>query len=260
LNTITKEQLAVLAIEERLAQAIIDARDAPEAVEDDPSATPPYFAKNGPFKSLEELADLPDMTREGYDALRQNTSPYLGDTEAMNINTMPEQALILSGLTPRAAQLIAQYRIGSDGDAHEEDGVFKEAGLMIVQTIKDSMGVDLTGTPDGSLLTTPAYGVSSQVFTVVSEAVIERPSIRLPRAWSSSGPGRRSGWCWQTAVPAARSARCTRRRWARCASQVLCCATCCGPPRFPPAMWSASFRASRRSRGSCGFPRLTLPS
>lgn len=178
-NRASAEQLTRLTGEAALAQAILDARDEPDAAEDRPGDTPPYFAKNAPFVAPEELAELPGVTPEMYETLRASTSPYLSTAEAMNINTVSPEALRAVGLGEGAVELIVQFRDGPDGpQAHEQDGIFTEAGLAILQTLKDHAGVDLTGTDDGNLLITDQFGVSSEVFTVVSEGVVERPAVQ----------------------------------------------------------------------------------
>ena len=169
LNRASAEQLLRLTGEAAIAQAILDARDKPDVAEDRPGETPPYFAKNAPFVVPEELAELPGMTPEHYETLRASTSPYLSTAEAMNINTVSPEVLRAVGLGEGAIELIVRFREGPDG-------IFTQAGLAILQTLKDREGVDLTGTDDGNLLITDQFGVSSEVFTVVSEGVIDRPA------------------------------------------------------------------------------------
>ena len=179
LNTATKEQLVALTDNEMLAQEILDARDGPDPAEDRPDDATPYFAKNGPFAAPAELSDLPGMTPEAYDTLQKQASPYTPATAPININTVTPDVLDAVGLSGSAVSLITRFREGTDGpDAHEQDGVFTEAGLTILQVLKDAQGVDLTGTPDGNLLTSTEFGVSSDVFTIVSEGAAERPAMR----------------------------------------------------------------------------------
>ncbi|MBI2104558.1 MAG: general secretion pathway protein GspK [Candidatus Omnitrophica bacterium] len=179
LNDATREQLGRLTGDDTLAQAIVDARDEPDPAEDSPAGTPPYFAKNGPFTAPEELADLPGMTQERYEILEGHTSPYAAATEPLNLNTATPEVLRAAGLTENAVQLVLAYREGPDGTAsHEQDGIFTESGLAILQTLKDAAGVDLTGTEDGSLLSSNLFGVASTVFTVAAEGVTARPAAR----------------------------------------------------------------------------------
>ena len=180
LNASTKEELARLTGDETLAQEILDARDGPDPEEDRPESTPPYFAKNGLFASPAELSELPDMTPEAYDILQQQASPYTSATEPMNINTVSPEVLRSLGISESAVSLLTRFREGADGaDAHEQDGVFTEAGLTILQVLKDREGVDLTGTPDGNLLSMTDFGVTSDVFAVVSESRLQRPAARF---------------------------------------------------------------------------------
>lgn len=180
LNGATAEQLTHLAGSAALAQTILDALDAPDPAEDDPAGDPPYAAKNGPFAALEELSDLPEMTPEAYHALRRATTPYTAAGEPLNLNTVSPEVMRAVGLSERAIQLVTQFREGADGEeAHAQDGIFGEGGLTVTQTLKDAEGVDLTGTPDGALLTSALFGVSSNVFTVTAEARTERPEVRV---------------------------------------------------------------------------------
>jgi len=179
LNDATLPQLVRLTGDEAVAQAIIDAHDEPDPAEDAPEGTPPYFAKNGPFAAPEELGDLPGMTPERYEILRDHTSPYRALSEPMNLNTATPEVLRAVGLTEPAVQLVLAYRDGPDGaEAHEQDGVFTASGLAVLQTLKDAEGVDLTGTEDGTLLSSGLFGVSSTVFTVVAEGATARPAAR----------------------------------------------------------------------------------
>ena len=157
------------------AQAIIDALDAPAPdAEDDPRTSPPYVAKNGPVVALEELNDLPGMTPQMYDILKANASPYVWANEPININTVEPDVLRAMGLSEAAVQEVVTFRNGPDGrDAHEQDGVFP-AG-RIAETIDARMELS---DADFSLLSNPAFGVSSQVFTVVSTGIIQRPPTR----------------------------------------------------------------------------------
>jgi DNA uptake protein ComE-like DNA-binding protein len=180
LHTVSKQTLVQLLADEAMAQAIVDARDEPDPSEDRPDETPPYFAKNGPFAAIEELADLPRMTPDAFTRLRETTTPYPSDGTPVNVNTASEDVLRAMGLGEGAVQLIVHFRDGADGpQAHGQDGVFEEAGLSILQALKDHEGVDLAGTPDGDLLSSTLFGVSSQTFTIVSEGIVSRPSARV---------------------------------------------------------------------------------
>lgn len=179
LNGSSVEELARLTGDAVIAQEILDARDEPDAAEDHPGDTPPYFAKNGPFVAPEELGDLADMTPEIYETLRASTSPYPSAADPLNLNTVMPEVLRAVGLSEGGIGLVTQFRDGPDGaEAHGEDGVFTEAGLAILETLKDREGVDLTGTDDGNLLVSDRFGVTSGTFTVISEGVIDRPPVR----------------------------------------------------------------------------------
>ena len=179
LNTASKIELARLTGDETVAQVIVDARDEPAPEEEQSSAEPTYLPKNGPFAASEELGDLPGMTPERYDLLMAGTSPYTAG-DPVNLNTVTPEVLRAMGVSESAVWLIMRFREGPDGsDAHDEDGVFREAGITILHTLKDQAGVDLTGTDDGNLLIAGDVGVSSRTFTVVSEGIVERPTVRV---------------------------------------------------------------------------------
>ena len=164
LNDATLDQLGRLTVDDAVAQAIVEAREA----------------KGGPFAAPEELGDVPGMTPELYETLQRHASPYPASTEPVNLNTASAEVLRAAGLTERAVQLVLAYRDGPDGaEAHEQDGVFTEAGLAILQTLKDAEGVDLSGTEDGNLLSSGLFGVSSSVFTVASEGALGAPAVRV---------------------------------------------------------------------------------
>ena len=57
--------------------------------------------------------------------------------------------------------------------------MFEEAGLAITETLKNAEGVDLDGTPDGALLTSNRFAVTSNVFTITAESRTERPAVRV---------------------------------------------------------------------------------
>lgn len=179
LNQAITAQLARLVKDEALAQTMMDARDEPDPSEDRSADAVPYFAKNGPIIALEELNDLPGMTQETYAVLAANATPYHA-AEPVNINTATSETLKALGLSDATVQLILHYRDGPDGPIeHEQDGFFTEAGQNIINILKDHEGVDLTGTPDGNLLLTGALGVTSDMFTINSEAIIQDPVIRV---------------------------------------------------------------------------------
>ena len=186
-NTATTNHLTRLTGNEAISQAIVDAHDDPDTAEDRPGGEPPYFAKNGPLVAPEELSDIPEMTPQIYETLRTHTSPYTTTGEPVNLNTATPEVIGALGLTATTIQMITQFREGPDGsDAHEQDGIFREPGLAILQTLQDHQGVDLRGTPDGNLLIGNEFGVSSEVFTVSSEVftvVAEgrtgRPMVRV---------------------------------------------------------------------------------
>jgi hypothetical protein len=198
LNTASHAQLNQLLQDATLAQAVVDARDEPDPAEEHPEYQPPYVPKNGPFAAPEELGDLPGLTAEQYALLADQTSPYLGSDEPMNINTVGVEVLRAVGLTARAVEALRSYREGPDGPAaHEQDGVFTQPGQAVVETLKHETGIDLAGTPDGNLLASSLFGVTSQTFTVTSEGRVARPPVRV----RVRAVVRRQGCAGSTAAP-----------------------------------------------------------
>ena len=180
LNTATPAILLALTGDTGIVQAIVDAFDESDPAEDRPGGTPPYFAKNGPFVRHEELLDLPDMTSEVYDVLQAATSPHLLETEPMNINTVTFDVLRAMGVTESTIDSLTLFRDGLDGPTeHALDGIFTQAGVAILETLKNTIGIDLAGTDDGTLLSSNAFNVSSNVFTVAAEGHIARPPVRV---------------------------------------------------------------------------------
>lgn len=168
LNAASAAQLARLTGDAALAQAIVDARDAPDPAEDLPGAAPPYFAKNAPFAAPEELGDLPGMQAEPYALLAARTSPYRRSTDPINLNTAPADVLRAAGLADSTVGLVLGFR---------ERGVFQQAGVVVLEALKDGAGVDLTGTPDGNLLISNLFGVASATFTVTVEGRVAQPPV-----------------------------------------------------------------------------------
>ena len=164
LNAATAGQLTQLTGSARIAEEILDAS----------------LAKHGPFAVPEELGDLPEMTPEAYNGLRESTTPYTTLGEPLNLNTVTPEVLRALGLSESAVQLVARFREGPDGAlTHEQDGVFQEAGLAVLETLTDEAGVNLAGTSDGALLSSALFGVASNTFTIVSEGRIKRPAARV---------------------------------------------------------------------------------
>jgi len=185
LNSATVQELLPIVVEETMAQAIVDAIDEQDPSEEDlgegilDEGQAPYIPKNAALVVPEELMEIPGMTSSLYARLRAQTSPY-NTNDPININTVSLEVLQAIGLKPETIQLIAQFREGVDGpDFHELDGIFKEAQLMILETLRDEEGVDLTGTDDGNALLSELFSVTTNVFTVTSEVVLKQPAARF---------------------------------------------------------------------------------
>lgn len=169
LNTAPEFALSAAIASAAIAKAIVDYRDEPEVGENRPGWEPPYYAKNGPFRAPEELADLPDMDEATYAALRATTSPYVASEEQLNINTVTPDVLVALGFRQATAEAIRACRDGGT--------IFKETS-MIVSTAETCAGGGLT--PREESLLTNQFDVVSRVFTVVSEGVMTgRPAMRV---------------------------------------------------------------------------------
>ena len=168
--------------EHAIAKEIVDYLDPKKEGEDKPADTPPYFAKNGPVVSVEELRQLPGMESEPYELLRAQASPHLPQGAVVNINTAQREVLLALGLSDSTVGKIEEFRIGPDGpDAHERDGKFTQAGTIVSTLAENGLSID-TGHQQQYLQEQTilnSLGVSSQTFTVTSEGSTERPAVRV---------------------------------------------------------------------------------
>ncbi|MBI1992242.1 MAG: general secretion pathway protein GspK [Candidatus Omnitrophica bacterium] len=167
----------------QLAATVEDALDAEDppapshslGVESDSAATPPYQAKNGPIAAFEELLELPGMAAipiEQVSAFRQLTSVYLPVLSKLNINTVTPELLVAVGFREATAQAIRSCR--------ERGTVFADP-TTLVPTAEACVGPNglSTSDPDEQGLLMSLFGVESHTFTVVSEARMDRPALRV---------------------------------------------------------------------------------
>lgn len=172
LQRATDDELRALTNAEPVVVEFRDYVDALDPAEDRPGDTPPFYAKNAPLQALEELRELPALSAapDADDLLSVHASPYGGEEAVLNLNTVAPEVLRAVGVSESSIMLLMQFR--------EQEDVFRAAGVQVLNDLKDRQGVDLTGTPDGNLLSGPAFGVSSQTFTVTAEATLARPAVR----------------------------------------------------------------------------------
>jgi type II secretory pathway component PulK len=165
-------ELLALGIAAPVVEAFRDYVDEADASEDRPGEAVPYYPKNGPFESFEELRELPALSEAPQSAplFAAHTSPYTSDRAALNLNTVSAEVLRAVGVSESAAGLVARFR--------EQEGVFRAPGVQVLNDLKDQQGVDLTGTPDGNLLSGDGFGVASQTYTVTAEATLAKPAVR----------------------------------------------------------------------------------
>lgn len=186
---LTEPQLQELMPNGETVQAFLDWRDGPDPAEN----APPFYPKNAAFGVPEELNELPGMTPENYARVIAVATPYLVPGVPANLNTVTPEALQLLGMSATAIQQIVQYRDGPDGpDVHEADGTFTRATM--VDTLRG------LGVADEDINRVTGLGEASLTFTVIAEAVIERPAARariealVQRSLSGTEPPRVIGW------------------------------------------------------------------
>jgi len=177
-NMASHEALARLTDSAEVATAIVAYRDAPDPGEDRPADLPPYYAKNGPIESLEELADLPEMVEEIAVTLAKFTTPYTGQTGTpeplLNLNTVSADVLRALEVSEGAITAIQGFREGTDGaEAHDLDGVFGQA-TPLVDTLRHELGLEEV---DITRLT--GMATSARHFLIISEALVDDLSVRV---------------------------------------------------------------------------------
>ena len=124
-------------------------------------------ANGGAVVAHEELLTIPDMT-EAFSTLREYTSIARG-IRKLNINTVDPKVLVALGMASMTAQAL---------DACREGGVIFETEAAILTTAEACAGATGLGETERSLLAS-AFGVTSQVFTVVSQGALERPLVNV---------------------------------------------------------------------------------
>ena len=149
-----------------LSSAVVDYRDPPQDGEDWPESQLPYFAKNQPFAAIEELNDLPGMTPQAYDALASSTTCSTHPAAKLNINTVTPEVLLALGVSAEGQSKLIEYR--------NRDHVFKDPQALYNQ-LRDEVGLVADGEDINTLKN---LQVASQTFVIVSEGVVQAPSVR----------------------------------------------------------------------------------
>lgn len=167
LQELTEPQLQLLVPNGEMVRAFLDWQDAADPAEN----APPFYPKNAPIESPEELYELPGMTAEDYARITGAATPYTIAGTPPNLNTVTPEALQALGVSLQAIQVITQYRDGPDGpDVHEADGYFTRA--TIIDTLRG------LGVVDEDINRVVSLGDASLTFTIVAEAVLTRPAAR----------------------------------------------------------------------------------
>ncbi len=170
INAVTATQLESLLGSQPLVQEIVDYMD-PEITGEHSVADPPYFQKNSSMSTLDELWDIPGMTADAVKTLRQSTSVHYGGNEKPNINTVSPEALITLGFRPSTAEAIAACR--------EQGTVFNDSATIVptAETCTGAAGLGLD--PDEQSRLMSAFGITSEVFRVVSEGMDPELNVRV---------------------------------------------------------------------------------
>ena len=188
LNTATALHLSQLLGQADLAQTLVDYHDPSDPAEDRLTDDPPYYAKNDRIVVLEEVSDVPGMEPGLYETLLAQATPHTEVGAAggpLNINTVTPEVLETVGIRPQTIEAIVQFR-------DSPNGPFQEAGLMLAETLQ-AQGLVLDDETERNLLVSDLFRVSSRVFTVVSEAVVERPAVRVRIQAAIQRPAEGSG-------------------------------------------------------------------
>jgi len=188
LNAASLEVLTRLTNNAVVAQAIVDYRDPDTdgSYEGEPTAQPPYVAKNAPLTMIEELAEIPQVSAE---PLAKETLEQEGSASGhatININTAsPEVLKSLVGDVENHAELMSlidtlvNSRAGIDGQFGTDDDC-KVTALNPSAFQPDVCGDQIDDLLLASLLSLLNPSASSSVFRVVVVGTVENPTVRYP--------------------------------------------------------------------------------
>lgn len=178
INAASEEALTALSGSAGAAKAIVDYRDEPEAGEE----RPPYYPKNEPVSTVEELHEIPEIAQAGpevFATLARETSPYL-EGKPENGNTASREVLLALGLSAYTADKIEEFRAGPDGpDAHEQDGTFEETAAIVptLQAPPTNWKIADTAQDQKEQAILGTLGVVSNTFTVTAEGRVNHPDV-----------------------------------------------------------------------------------
>lgn len=170
-NTATTEQLTSVLEDAALVEAIVDYVDVDNVGPmEGPTDDPPYYAKNGPITVLEELNDLQDLDEDARDLLTPYTTGTAQNSGGpLNINTATRKAMIAYGLSEDTVDVFESFRTNTPF----------ERTVDIVPTLQ-GLGWNINDpskTGEEALLN--SMTISSSVFLVVAEGVVEKPAVRV---------------------------------------------------------------------------------
>jgi type II secretory pathway component PulK len=119
-----------------IAQAIIDWRDQDDEVMANGAESSyykglstPYLARNGPFRSVEELTMVKGMTPELYEKIKEHVTVY--SEGKLNFNTAGTVALRALGLSESLINKVVKFRNGDDKlPGTKDDGIFQDASAI----------------------------------------------------------------------------------------------------------------------------------
>jgi general secretion pathway protein K len=186
INTAPLEMLLSLpGLNEEIAAAIIDWRDADDKVykegaENDyyQGLEKPYECKNGPFQVLEELLLVKGITPESFAKFKDIVTIY--GSGKININTASREVLEVLGRTciykglpgvddsemEDLVNKIIRFRIGDDESAGtEDDNIFISPG-NIVNELQDAFGELSPGQKNALNYLLPYLTVSSEFYSL----------------------------------------------------------------------------------------------
>ncbi len=132
-------------------------------------AVAPYRAKNGPLAALYEIGVIPGIRPETLLDLSPHASVFIPAETLININTAPGAVLVAAGLTTLAEAIVS----------------FREQGhyftVLSPEVVTDSPAVPPPFDPGETEFQNvlDRLGVTSQTFTVVSEATTADPEVRV---------------------------------------------------------------------------------
>ena len=165
----TSKQLADVIGPGHFVDALVDYRDneAPKQGDwEEVDKGRAYYPKNGPLVAPEELREIPEQTDETLKAASAFTTPYVGDSAAVNINTASRAVLLAAGLPTTIVDEIFQV---------------VRAGEHYFIALKPAVVTDnpaLTLSFDSATLTHLPLQVHSDTFLISATGRLTNPKVR----------------------------------------------------------------------------------